>query len=338
MKALVINTRKKHVIKTIFSIAITGGILGFILSRIKIEDFLLTISEISFTTLILIFLIMVLLNVLRAYRFKVLLPDKGISFSRLIGVVFFCNLITNIVPLGIGQISYPILFKRYFTVSLTQGISILLLARIFDLIAICFIFLLSAYLAQGIPESMNYAMNTIIVVVSIIVSTILLLVIFIIFCSSRTQWLQSFLYRTSNIRNRLLRKLVYKITEAVIALNAINSKPIFLKVAISSLGIWVLMYFIGFTLMKGLNVNIDIATCFVGQSFPLITNILPIQGFAGFGSFEGSWAGAFFLLGIPEVLAISSGIIVHLIILIYQALLGLTGVLMIRRVSLPADK
>ena len=121
-------------------------------------------------------------------------------------------------------------------------------------------------------------------------------------------------------------------------MKVIDSATSLTKVVVSSLGIWGGMYSVGFILMRDLNVNLDIATSFTGQSLTLVTTILPIQGIGGFGSFEGAWAGAFLLLGVPKATAILSGIIIHLILFIYQAILGSVGVVMSRRASLAANE
>jgi len=323
--------RKRGIVEITLSVAIAGGILGFLFSQIDLADLRLIVSEISIAVLALVFVLIIAINTLRAYRFRVLLSKKEIPFVRLTGTVLICNSITNLLPAGIGHLSYPILFRRNFGVPLSQSIATLLLARIFDLMAISIIFLLSATLAQDIPASITSAIHLISLFVLIALIFLASVVVLVRFSDRFTSRFRLFMDRLLSKGPESARKGVAKVIEAFVAVKVINSVANLTKVAITSLSIWAGMYLVGFILMRDLNVNLNIATCFTGQSLTLVTTILPIQGVAGFGSFEGAWAGAFILLGIPKAIAILSGVIIHLILFIYHAILGVAGAITIRQ-------
>lgn len=319
--------RKRRILKITLGIAIAGGILGFLFSQISLAEFRLIVSEISIAVLVLVFILMVAINTLRAYRFRLLLSRKEISIIRFTGTVLVCNLVTNILPAGIGHLSYPALFRRNFDVALSQSIPILLLARIFDLVTICIIFLLSATLAQTIPASMTFAIQSISLIVLIALIFLVSVVALGRFSDRFASRLQLLIEKLLSRGPLFLRGGAAKVIESFTAVRIINSTANLTKVMASSLGIWIGMYLVGFVLLRDLNVNLDIATCFTGQSFVLLTNILPFQSIGGFGSFEGVWAGAFFLLGVPKTTAILSGIIAHLILFIFQVILAAVGLI-----------
>jgi len=54
-------------------------------------------------------------------------------------------------------------------------------------------------------------------------------------------------------------------------------------------------------------------------------SILPIQGIGGFGTLEGSWAISFMAMGVTKEAAISSGFVMHIISIIYLAILFIIG-------------
>jgi len=325
------QNKKRRAIEVLFSVAITVGILGFLFSQISLTDLTLIISEISIAVLALVFVLMVAINALRAYRFRVLLSAKEMPFVRLTGTVLVCNFVTNILPAGIGHLSYPVLFQRNFGVPLSRGIAILLLARIFDLMIIFIIFLLSAALAQAIPASMTSAVHSISLVVLIALILLVSVVVLVRFSARFASRFQVFIEKSLSRGPLFTKEGATKATKAFAAVRVINSNANLTKVIVTSLGIWTGMYLVGFVLLRDLNVMIDIATSFTAQSLTLITMILPVQGIGGFGSFEGAWAGAFFLLGVPKAVAILSGVIIHLILFIYHATLGIAGAITIRR-------
>jgi uncharacterized membrane protein YbhN (UPF0104 family) len=57
----------------------------------------------------------------------------------------------------------------------------------------------------------------------------------------------------------------------------------------------------------------------------VLTNLLPINAFAGFGTQEGGWVLGFGLLGVERELALSTGIAVHLVQLSNTVLFGAIG-------------
>jgi uncharacterized membrane protein YbhN (UPF0104 family) len=90
-------------------------------------------------------------------------------------------------------------------------------------------------------------------------------------------------------------------------------------------------YAAGYLVLIDLNVDINAAIAIAAQSFTVVTTVLPISGIGQFGTYEGTWTIAFVLFGVPEGLAIVSGLTSHLFSFFYQVLLGLAGLLIWRR-------
>ena len=61
------------------------------------------------------------------------------------------------------------------------------------------------------------------------------------------------------------------------------------------------------------------------SSWAMLANLLPINGFAGAGTQELGWVVGFRMLGVPEDLALSTGLGVHLVQLFNVVALGLLG-------------
>ncbi len=60
--------------------------------------------------------------------------------------------------------------------------------------------------------------------------------------------------------------------------------------------------------------------------FTLVTLTLPIQSFAGFGTYEGAWVIASVSLGVPIDIAILSSFIAHIVSLLYTIGAGIFGI------------
>ena len=55
------------------------------------------------------------------------------------------------------------------------------------------------------------------------------------------------------------------------------------------------------------------------------SNLLPINGFAGFGTQEAGWAVGFRMLGVPPDVALATGLGVHVVQLVNVVLMGVLG-------------
>ena len=63
---------------------------------------------------------------------------------------------------------------------------------------------------------------------------------------------------------------------------------------------------------------------------------LPISGIAGFGAYEGAWAGVFILLGFPAAMAKATSLSHHLVTQLYGYLIGIASILTL--LALPARR
>jgi len=75
----------------------------------------------------------------------------------------------------------------------------------------------------------------------------------------------------------------------------------------------------------GLPQELGLASVAFGSSLAVLTNLLPVNSFAGFGTQEGGWLLGFGLLGVARELALSTGLGVHLAQLASTIVLGLAG-------------
>ncbi len=110
-----------------------------------------------------------------------------------------------------------------------------------------------------------------------------------------------------------------------------NGKIIAIEVIIISFGIWLSLYSFIYALVTAININLYFFAVLLASTFALFTTVLPIQGIGGFGTMESGWAIGFIAVGLTKGVAISSGFVVHIVILLYCLILGLIGLISMRR-------
>ncbi len=77
-------------------------------------------------------------NLFRAFRYRALLDRRDIPISRLYPITLYHNLLVRILPMRTGEVSYVTMLRRYLKQPISEGVSSLLGARIFELILVVF--------------------------------------------------------------------------------------------------------------------------------------------------------------------------------------------------------
>ena len=131
-------------------------------------------------------------------------------------------------------------------------------------------------------------------------------------------------------RIRLVRLLQQKIEEILEAIQELKSKKLFFFLFFYSLFIWLCLYLVGFSFLKGVGLNFTFwQAVFIG-SFPLVIAALPTQGIGGFGTTEGAWVIGLMLMGHSRQIAISAGFAFHLASIMFFVVLAALGFLMMK--------
>ena len=129
--------------KYIVAITITGVPVFYLLNQIQVRS----ISEILFSIdtpyLIAGFVFYFIQYLGRAYRFTILIDSQSANTKKLFSIVAVHNLLNHILPFRTGEATYIVLIKKYLNVEVSTGIATLILARVFDFVAIGLFFLSS---------------------------------------------------------------------------------------------------------------------------------------------------------------------------------------------------
>ncbi|WP_158024221.1 lysylphosphatidylglycerol synthase transmembrane domain-containing protein [Methanosarcina horonobensis] len=307
--------------KKFITVLATFLLLGIILSQIRIEDLIATIKNIDKTYLVLGFFLYVLSYLLRGLRFHILL-DKKISLTDLFHIVCVHNMVNSILPARSGELSYIYILKKYHDKSTGEGVATLMVARVLDFITISLLFFMSSLFVHDFPETFSS------IIWLVVLFTALLAVFLIILLYAGDIFLKfaNAVFKTLKLnKHGLVNFFSRKAIEIVDSFKNIKNSGKMIELFIISFTIWITLYFLNYTLIKSLSINIGFFEVLLASTFVVFMSILPIQGMGGFGTYEVGWAIGFVGIGLSKELAINSGIVVHIIGIVYYVLLGFYG-------------
>jgi uncharacterized protein (TIRG00374 family) len=302
----------KQIVKLFLFSLIGGFILFFLLKNIKIDDIKEIVNRLNIFYLVIGFLLYIIVYLMRAKRFYFLLKNK-ISFKKIFVITCIHNFFNMILPARTGEISYSIMLKKD-SIRMTDSLSHVVIARIYDLFGLFFLFFISLF----------FFLSSDLKIFSLL-GLLLIIVIFFIF--------NTFLKKIVNFLNKIKSKNNFIFKVKLFLSNLLNNINILNKnekiwLIINSLLINFLMFLFGYVIMIGMSFNISIWACFVGGFLAFLTTILPIQGFFNIGTMELGWVFGYVAAGLSLTDATTSGVMYHLINIIFTLSLSLFGFLL----------
>jgi glycosyltransferase 2 family protein len=316
----------------IVATAITLFFIILLFTQVSAGDIIEIISQINPWLLASAFILYVGCYFFRTIRFYYLL-NKEISVVELFSIVCIHNLVNQILPAKTGEMSYIYLIKKIHHRPAGEGIATLFLARVFDIISISVLFLISFIF---VVPSLITNQGVFYTVIGTLVLLIGLLVLFLNRARSCLEMISGFLSFVHADTTKIGDFIIKKGTETVAALERSGAGGyLFFGVIFGlSCGIWGAMYSYTIILVTAMNLHLPILFIIFACSFGFMTAILPVQGIGNFGSFEAGWTAGFLSIGVPVELAISSGFGFHIISLLFTLLLGAFGFFSTRRFHL----
>ncbi len=317
--------KNKNIAK-LSAVILTIGLLYILLSQIQYVDVINTLISINPVYIIVGFVLYICSYFLRSFRFYILLHRK-IGIKDLFNIICVHNMVNNILPARTGELSYIYLLKKLHKKTTGEGVASLMVARVFDVIALSSLFLISVLIVNDLPE---IVMNAI----EIVAIFMFIMLIFVIALLYSGRFFLDIITRFSEKYNLNQRKLVNYLLkvagETVDSLEKTSLGNGIYLVLISSILIWFLNYSMVFFLLQGMNIFITLQKVILGATFCLLTTVLPIQGVGGFGTSETVWTLVFVPLGMSLETAIISGLSYHIILIMYYLLIGSYGLVVLR--------
>ncbi len=302
------NTKKIFKL-TVFT-AISVLLVWLLFRYVHISDVVSAFSRVTIIGVVLGFLFYLLGYILRAVRFYYLL-NKKVSMRSLFNIVCIHNAVNSLLPARLGELSYVYLVKKK-NIPLAQGAAGLVLTRVFDLIALILLFLLALFMSRAIlPLFFKNLIVPVLGVLAVLVGGSALVV-------ACTPLLHRFRFQESRFRIiRMLYALVHSFHQE-------HTRSKLVMLFVTSVVLWISQFLMIYFIFLGV-LPVSGWYILIGSLFPILSTVLPVQGIAGFGSIEASWALGFVMLGVAKEAAIATGFVFHFVIMAYFVVLGAVG-------------
>ncbi|WP_258189410.1 lysylphosphatidylglycerol synthase transmembrane domain-containing protein [Candidatus Hakubella thermalkaliphila] len=141
--------KRRRTLTLILTAVVSIGLVVLLLSMIKIEDLLSALLNVHLSTLYLALAVAILGNLVRAYRWKVLLGDRKMGLMDLFWFNLVRDLFVNIVPARLGSLSHIYVLFQRFKIPVEIGLSTMVVGLVFDSVAM----LPPDFFCSGFPGS-----------------------------------------------------------------------------------------------------------------------------------------------------------------------------------------
>lgn len=308
-------------------------LIGWLLSQLELSETLKVIRNVPISLVVLGFCCYALSFFLRAIRFKLLLPREK-PVQHLFPIVLLHYTALNIIPARLGELSYVYLLKKIHNISAGYSISSLIIARIFDQIAISLLFLLSS-LFVDLPTQWLKMLN--LVVAGLLIMIFVALMIVLAHKEHFVNWIKMLVSRWNLDRYRLLQHIMHAMDEVVIAFRNIQITQHVEKVFGLSILIWIGIFSVNYLLLKAFDVHLSFVEIVLASTFIILLTVLPFQLLSGLGIHETTWRFIAVSLGVSNQIAIISAFGTHILSTMFLLIFAAYGLWKVSTIKQDSD-
>ncbi len=281
------------------------------------------ISEVSMTAVFLGFIFYIGSTLFRAARFQVIHPK--VSTRLFFSIASIHTLLTNMLPARTGELTFPVLLKRVDGTSFVSSLSILFIARIFDLVAVFVLFFAAlAMTYQRIDLRLHLPMLAVSLVFVIGLAIIFAILIF----GRRALAVARCMLFFDGLKSSRTTAWIFEKLEILLGGFQVIRRPDTLwRIMFFSILIWACNYAAAFVIVHSMGLGLSLWVITLGFTFSTLFSSLPIHGIGFFGTLEGFWTLIFLSFGATKEVSLATGFGFHLFNIIYLVVLGILGMI-----------
>jgi len=325
---------RKNILRFVISIIISIILLAFLFRYINLAALKDLFLHVYVPALLAYFALLLCGIILRTWRYKLMLPGVPIGFLGLAGVTIIRNLFVDFLPARIGELSFIWVLKKRYNVAVELGGSAFIGAFVFDLVALFPLLVIAIGLSPlHAQEAGKWLMvlfsGAFVFLGAVVIYAKRILPFFIELV--RGPRIKAFMKRS-----RILYLVYEKVIETGEQLVALGRRGIGGRLFFLSLGVrlskYISLFFLFYAVVKSLGFafhDLNLFTIFSGTAFTEVSSLLPIQGLAGLGTWEATWAAVFAFFGFDHKTAILSGIGVHWITQVTEYSIGILSIILL---------
>jgi glycosyltransferase 2 family protein len=311
----------RRIIGRLLPFLIALGIVLLLLGQINPAEIVQLLFSADRGWLLIGFGCYVLTNILRAGRFGVLLslPDRPIPL-RILPEMFALSLLNNSLPSRSGELSFPYFMRRRHGISAGESTAALIVARIFDYLAVALLYVGFALL--NLNKLAPGASRVVLVVAAMLLVSLVIL--------AATPWLGqkglailNWLLLRLGMTNQPVGKLIARGASRTVETFEHMRTPRIYAQTLGWSGLTWLGTFAWFgAFMQSIHLPQPFALVIVGATFAMLAKAIPFITVGGFGAHEAGWVVGFSLVGMATDTAIASGFAVNILTLLASILFG----------------
>ncbi len=288
--------RRAQLLKLLLSVVILVITLAVVEYKIGWYSLLTSWQGFSLGTLVLLVVLSLSSNALRALRIRISFELPGRRYPQMFYLSTNHNLLNNLLPMRTGEVAFPVLIKRYFGIGLMSSSSHLLLYRLLDLVALLSVAGVLAVWQFNPLASVGLALVTVVGL--------------LLFDQGKrlVVWLLG----------RFSHPKLVKLAQALAVLPTRGGH--FGAIVLTTYAIWLtkLLAFLGVVLQLS---ELTLTQAVTSVAIADLSSILPIHGVAGSGTFEAAFvlAGQFYAIDTTALLKVAVQLHLFLLLMSFVA-------------------
>lgn len=314
------------------SIIVSIGLMLFILSQIELDHFLEIVRGVPLLALLGALIAYITLNFFRTLRFRTFMPDPKPGVVELMPIVLYHNFLTRVLPFKTGEISYVVLLNRHLKQPVTEGISSLVSARLFELALV--ILGGSFGLLSVQTESIQHREVTFALMIGFLIVYLVAL-----YHSGRLlrfltrSWIRLIAPTLVKRFPKLEERIEQKLHVFAGQFDRIHNPRLLLTACLLSTCTYSMSVLFDIILMRGLGVQSPVGLLLTVISIKMLFEAAPIA-VSGFGVVEGGWTfGLVTLAGLDISTAASIAFFLHVAQIVAAAIVGTSGWLILTKIK-----
>ncbi|MEA3337016.1 MAG: lysylphosphatidylglycerol synthase transmembrane domain-containing protein [Chloroflexota bacterium] len=314
--------RRRRWTRLLAAMAMSAILVALLSRQTSLGEIAVVLASSDRRLILLGFAIYAVANWFKGLRFRLATStDRPVTRLDVYETTCLYNMATGLLPFGAGEISYPYLMRRWHDVGISQSTPALVVTRLFDLIMVSLIFLVSALV---IRQQLAMSSQLIFVALVVLAAAIVALILAPWMGDRLLKILESLHTRWSPERLRQGGNRVLAAGHRFIDnLRQISNIGQVAAIGFYSFLIWGISYLVFLVVIQALGYDFNYWMAAFCASLALMTNLLPIQGIAGLGVREVGWILGLTALGFSTAEATTLAFSIHAVTLSYLILLGL---------------
>lgn len=311
---------KKFLDKRLIGLLISIIFISVILHQVDINKTILSFGQMNPLIVLPIIPIYLFSFVIRAFRWRGFLAEKGLKFRSLISSIFMGFSLNCILPARAGELYRAYFFSKKENLSKTRVFTSVVLERFFDGFVLFLILLITIYFVQSNPVFLKIA--TLAGMIFLGGLAFLFTLVKMQGTGGKRERVKIFLNKIPKLDSKLIDRGFVSLNSFFDGLKTLNSISIFIKSFILSALIWGIEGIMVLYMIKSFGVEITYPGALLVLTVTAFSSLIP-AGPAGIGPYQWGYIMALSVFGIEKELAFAISVTNQFMLILLILTIGL---------------